>query len=449
MSLDACRLLSGLDLSRSGTLVAAVSGGGDSLALLLMLEQFVRRHASPATLLAVTVDHGLRPEAAAEAAAVEALCRSIGVAHRTMAWRGRKPATGLIAAARAARHRLLAEAAAEAGGGTILTGHTMDDQAETVAMRSERRGEGAGLAGIAPATLFDDRVWVLRPLLGVRRAALREFLLRRGIAWSDDPTNDNPSYERARVRAGLADADIEALAARAGEAGRARTALAEAAAAFVDRFASRPAAGLFRLDPAFFRGADGAAAAVLALRMILAVAGGTPHLPDLDRARALFERIAKGSPMRATLSRAVVDARAGGVWIAREARGLAMLELAGEPAVWDGRWRVAARAEGRRLAVGSLGAGQAAGLASEVAAVPQHLVRAALSREPGLFDGGGFVAPLGVAAAVAHVAAVPVAAPFAGFLPAFDLALAAAARRLLGLPPLPVPPWNHHIDAGA
>src|SRR4051812_14856362 len=160
------------DLKELPALVLAVSGGPDSTALMLLAARWAKSLARGPKLIAVTIDHGLRPEAKEEARAVAKLARKLGIAHRTVRWAGKKPATGLQQAARAARYSLLAKAARKAGASAILTAHTLDDQAETVLIRLTR---GSGLTGLAGMRRMgpvpgSDRLTLVRPLLGVPKS---------------------------------------------------------------------------------------------------------------------------------------------------------------------------------------------------------------------------------------------------------------------------------------
>jgi len=182
----------------------AVSGGSDSLALLFMCHHWAKM--TGRSLIALTVDHGLRPEAKFEAAAVAAHCADIGIQHQTLCWTEPKPTQS---AARAARYRLLARAVQDAEASCLLTGHTLDDVIETALIRRRRGIRGpmqAGPALAAPLPSWPDGrgIALLRPLVRVRRTALRTFLKVRDIEWVDDPSNDNPSFERVRVRKFLA-----------------------------------------------------------------------------------------------------------------------------------------------------------------------------------------------------------------------------------------------------
>lgn len=450
MDLDPASLFSELDTGE--TLVAAVSGGSDSIALLLLAADFLRRHRRSVRLVAVTVDHRLRPESAAEALCVAALCARHGVAHETVAWTGDKPRAGLAAAAREARYRLLADAARRLGASVVLAGHTLDDQAETLAMRAAR-GDGLGLAGMARATLYDGRVWIVRPLLDLRRPALRGWLAGRGTGWIDDPSNDNPAYERVRVRQRLDAAEIAALGARARAHGQGRAAMATQAAELIRRFADRPTPGLLRLDRGFFarRGDRQDAAAALALRALLATSGGMPRLPDPARGIALFERLRAGAIMRATLARVAIDSRRAGVFLRREARSLPSVPLGGEPVLWDGRLRAAALPGAAGSSLGPLGDDRARRLAAPPPrGVPPALAAAALAAEPALSCAD---VPLGWSRlpgdALPGVSAAAAVAPFARFLPGFDLPLAAALHDLVGAPALPAAPWPEPNATGA
>lgn len=429
--IDAGRLFAGLCLDERPSVVAAVSGGGDSLALLFLLKSFLDGRARRPDLLAVTVDHRLRPESAEEAQGVARLCAAHGIRHRTVVWEGEKPATGVAAAARAARHRLLAEAAVAASTDLVLTGHTEDDQAETVTMRAAR-GPGLGGAGIAPATLHDGRVWFARPLLSTRRAALRACLSAAGIAWIDDPTNVDIRYERARTRRALDAAAIAAAAEEARRAAVARGELGRRAGALISKHATRPAPGLVRISRELFGERD-RDAALHALRLLLATVGGREHLPDERRAAALFDRLATGR-RGGTLSRAVADQRADAVYLYREARNLPTLPLGPKPALWDGRYRLSAAAV--RLAAAPLGPGKAAEAAP--GAAPPQLLRRALAAEPALWRDGECLGP---AADRPEATCRPVIGPYARYLPSFDLAAADAVARMVGADPPPDPPF--------
>jgi tRNA(Ile)-lysidine synthase len=187
-------------LKAAPALVLAVSGGPDSVALMWLAARWQRSLARGPQLTVVTVDHGLRPEAAREAREVKRLATTLGLTHRTLRWRGTKPKTGLPAAAREARYRLLAEAARKAGASHVLTAHTRDDQAETLLMRMLR---GSGLAGLSAMARLTERdgIVLARPLLDVPKAQLIATLKRAKISFADDPTNRDTAFTRPRLRA--------------------------------------------------------------------------------------------------------------------------------------------------------------------------------------------------------------------------------------------------------
>ena len=180
-------------------IVLAVSGGPDSIALMWLAARWRRALARGPRLIAVTVDHGLRPEAAAEAREVKRLARSLDLPHRTLRWTGPKPRTGLPAAARAARYRLLAQAARASGATHILTAHTRDDQAETLLMRMLR---GSGIAGLAAMARVSERDGLLlaRPFLDISKSQLIATLRKAKVSFAQDPTNRDLNFTRPRIR---------------------------------------------------------------------------------------------------------------------------------------------------------------------------------------------------------------------------------------------------------
>lgn len=199
--------------AKAPALLLAVSGGPDSTALLWLAARWRKARRNGPKLIAVTVDHGLRQESAHEARAVKRLAASLGVAHLTKRWRGDKPATGIPAAARAARYRLLTAAATSAKATHILTAHTRDDQAETVLMRMAKGSGLTGLGAMAPITRLGP-LQLARPFLHIPKARLIATLDKAKIAYATDPSNADPAYLRPRLRALLPQLAAEGLDGR-------------------------------------------------------------------------------------------------------------------------------------------------------------------------------------------------------------------------------------------
>jgi len=192
------------DLSRLAsedqTIGLAISGGPDSLALLLLAHA-----ARPGKIVAATVDHGLRPEAADEAAMVGERCAALGVPHQilTLDWPDGKPTANVQAIAREKRYAALFDWAAAGGITAIATAHHADDQAETLLMRLARGAGIGGLAGARPTRHISAELRVIRPLLLWRKAELEALVAAAGLEAVDDPTNSDPAHDRSRVRAAL------------------------------------------------------------------------------------------------------------------------------------------------------------------------------------------------------------------------------------------------------
>jgi len=228
----------------------------------------------------------------------------------------------------------------------------------------------------------------------------------------------------------------------AGQAAVERRQLGVSAAGLIHRFASQPSTGLIRLDPALLTAEDDRAA-VYALRILLATAGGVAFLPDQARSEALLGRLKTGF-LCATLSRTVVDFRRAGLFLRREARGLPPAAIAVNNTVWDGRRHITLNDRPGALLIAPLGATAARRLAIDEGETPASLMRAAMAAEPtsrqALENPGLPQSEPGSPA----FAARPVVSPFARFLPSFDLAPARAVAGLIGASPLPPPPLRGH-----
>lgn len=325
-------------------LALAVSGGADSLALLLIAEDWAR--ACPGRrLFVLTVDHGFRPSSAGEAAAVAQLARARGHEAAVLSPLQPLPRQGLEAAARAARYDLLTAWCRERGIDRLATGHNADDQAETLLLRLQRGSGLDGLAAMAPESRRDG-IALLRPLLALRRAETRALAEAAGLAIVDDPMNDEERFARVAVRRAIAalDLDVGGLVATAARLARDKAALAT----LVDDVMARAVAispwGVGRIVRADLRSVPAPLVERALARAIRAIGGGD-YPPRRDRLDRLAARLLDDVPFPgATLGGCRFLPGPADIKILREARQLGPdLHLGpGESGIWDRRFAVTA-----------------------------------------------------------------------------------------------------------
>lgn len=403
-------------LADAAGVVLAVSGGPDSTALLILFDRWRRAASNAPRAVVATVDHGLRPEAAREAAAVARLSAGHGLDHTILAWTGPKPAADIQAAARAARYRLLAGLARRRGCDVVVTAHHLDDQAETLLLRLAGGSGVDGLAAMAPARPLEPGVTLRRPLLGIPRARLAATLANAGVAAHDDPSNTDRRFGRVRMRAlmpalaaeGMTSARLAATARRAARATAALDATTDALAA---RALLLHPGGFAQIDAAALMRAPEEIALRLILRAVAAAAPPSPYGPRLDRLEAVVAALAGGGPLRRTLAGAIVERRGQTVWIYREAGRAASEDLLlapGECGLWADRFRASIGTDaGARVRIAALGPGARRFAGREVARTPA----AALAGVPAAFvDGAAVAVPaLGFYSSPAWEAAVSIA----------------------------------------
>lgn len=327
------RVFAGLDrrLTRDDDrpVALALSGGGDSVALLRLAAAWAIDRRRP--LLALTVDHGLNPLSKDWTLFARAAARAVGADWRALAWDGEKPTTGLTAAARAARHRLIAEAAREAGARVVLFAHTADDVAEADLMRAE----GSTLGRVrewSPSPVWPEGrgLLLLRPLLGERRETLRAWLAGQRAEWIEDPANADPRFGRSRAR--------QALTGTTPDVGAG------------ELEGASPHTGISATTEGTARVARDVGARALAAALVCVGGGATP--PRGDRLARLVQRLRMGEDFAATLCGARIEASGDAVVMMREAgefvrRPPATVVLTpGVEAVWDGRFAFLARTSG-------------------------------------------------------------------------------------------------------
>lgn len=317
-------------------LAVGVSGGGDSMALALLLADWCRQRGG--RLLALTVDHGLRPDSGQEAAQVAAWMRDRGIDHQILAWEGCKPTTGIQAGARTARLRLLAGPAAAQGILHLALAHHADDQAETALLRQARGSGGDGLAGM-PLIRELGPVRLIRPLLPVPKTRLLATCRGLGQAWVEDPSNRDSRYARVALRQQGPDTDSAFQDAAA--AGQARAMLDQALAGLAARHVRFQPEGWAMLSAGIV--SDAAAMGPRLLTSLLRAIGGAAYPPSPSAVAALWQRMVADARTGATLAGCRLAATEGGWQLMREERhleGPVPVPPGGSTVTWDGRFRL-------------------------------------------------------------------------------------------------------------
>jgi len=359
--------LKGLGISQP--FAVAVSGGADSVAVMRLAIDWCHSQGIEKPVI-LTVDHGLRPGSASEAARVGEWAKALGVPHSVLRWTGPRPRSNIQALAREARYRLLASAMSKRGISLLLTGHNLDDQAENFLIRLARGSGLEGLAGMSPRAAFPlaglQGMTLVRPALAFPHQRLVATLKACGQAWIDDPSNTNDRFQRVKIRAlapALSAAGItpERIAGAAAHLRRAQDASAAAIARLRQEAVDVSPFGYAMLRTAPFVAAPRDHGLRL-LSRLLAMIGGNAYPPRLELAEAACDWIAGGGPPRGrTVAGCRLSRRADGlVLLAREETALLRANPAvdlvpGAAIIWDGKWEVTAPEGSGRVHVAALG----------------------------------------------------------------------------------------------
>ncbi|WP_371415270.1 tRNA lysidine(34) synthetase TilS [Ruegeria sp. AD91A] len=313
----------------------AVSGGGDSVALMHLLHEIAQTETT--TVFVATVDHGLRPEARQEAEAVSRQAAALGMAHDTLHWAGWDGAGNLQDHARQARYKLLADWTRERGIDAMALGHTADDQAETLLMRLGRSSGVTGLSGMSASRQLEG-LTLLRPMLGITRKDLRAYLAGIGASWVEDPSNQDTRFDRIKARealCGLKPLGIDALSLS-----RVADNLAQAHAA-LGVFAQESARNVAQVEQGDVK-VDRAGFAALpkeirrrVLVRSLAWIAGQGYPPRQAAVEQAMEAMTDGRP--GSVGGCLLVPKGNSVWICREFRTVEA-QVSASDEVWDGKW---------------------------------------------------------------------------------------------------------------
>jgi tRNA(Ile)-lysidine synthase len=343
-----------LNVKANMPVAVACSGGPDSMALALMAQSWAK--AGKSKVVALIVDHGLRRESAKEAKQVGAWLKKQGIAHAILTWNGRKPVRNVQEAARKARYRLLSDYCKTHKIEGLLVAHHLEDQAETFLLRLARGSGVDGLAGMSALTGLYD-VTLIRPLLGVPKAELLAYLAKRKQPFINDPGNENPAFDRVRMRKmlpALAEVGItpERLAKTATNMARARAHLEEETGKFLKSACTLFSEGYASLKHVKISEEIG----LRALATLIMIIGGNEvktRLADLER---LYAAVKDTGFRGATLGGCVFTRHKDAILIYRELKSVAPPRTlkAGAGLMWDNRFEMTLKSASMRLRVGAL-----------------------------------------------------------------------------------------------
>lgn len=331
---------------RAPHIAVAVSGGRDSMALCLLAYEWAKQIGG--RVCALTVDHQLRPESAAEAVQTNRWLSNHGIEHHVLTWRGPKPTSGVQAAARQARYELMEDWCRQNGVLHLFLGHHKEDQAETVLFRLSH---DSGLDGLAGMSAIREQTYIrlLRPFLNISRRHLAAYLQSREQAWIEDPSNTDLKYARTGLRQMIEKTDntdqnitVEDLTKLANRCARARLALEENVARMMARCCTLDLAGYARLDVALMRTLPSEISLRILSRAIRCI-GGKPFGPKQSPLERLHQVVINEQLRRSrTLGGCLLSSRDGELFVFREQRHLPAPQKIdpGKPVLWDDRFSI-------------------------------------------------------------------------------------------------------------
>ncbi|WP_119392081.1 tRNA lysidine(34) synthetase TilS [Taklimakanibacter lacteus] len=339
-------------LSFHAHVALAVSGGGDSTALMWLAARWAAALTHPPKISVLTVDHGLRPQAALECRRVAQWAEALGLAAHILTWKGPRPESGIQAGARDMRYGLMRDWCRAHQATLLVTAHTLEDQAETVLMRLARGSGIRGLAAMRPDKTGD--ILLERPLLRTSRAALRATLAAAGHPWIEDPSNEDERFERVRWRKALAElGDLgltpQTLARSAERLSRALLPLDELARDFLARHVDLRPEGFAMIERASFHKLDDEIG-ISVLERLLGHLGGGGEPPRLMAVEALHQWLRRGESQARTLAGCRIAQRQRQLLIGREPGRINASPVAlvpGKSVLWDNRFRIAIAKGGR------------------------------------------------------------------------------------------------------